>query len=436
MWAKRLIALATLIIILALVIAIMVPAANQPEQSGYEAYVGIQLAEVMPAENQEEKLVYPSHWPELSQRRLDATSSSVRNLAGQSGAMGGLALASSEADSVPATVLDSETPTTDREIIYTATLRLAVENVSSTLTYLKAYAESLGGHMEQQGSSMIRFRLPPEQFDTAIEQINGIGEVRDQQINAQDVTSQVRDIEIELQTATTSRERLLALLEKAERVEDIVQIERELRRLNTQIDQIEGRRRYFADQVAMSTITVMLNAKVPQEPTDPAMPFVWVDKLAFELLNPSRTPPTSESYDDGVRIDLPEAFVRHYQQDYVTMALAADGVGLKIIRHQNYDEASLDFWLGLARNTLIDQLGIPVDVPVMDRLNGRWWGKSSTPIAMLEGTKTVAAVEQSYLLGLVATDRYVYTIEAWGPAEALANHRSSLVDAMMTLRVR
>ncbi|MEQ9453796.1 MAG: DUF4349 domain-containing protein [Phycisphaeraceae bacterium] len=323
-----------------------------------------------------------------------------------------------------------------REIIYTATLNLAVENLASTLDYIRAYAKARGGHMEQQSSNMIRIRVPAATFDEVLEKLAGIGELRDKNIGAQDVTSQVRDIEIELKTATTSRDRLLALLEKAERTEDVIQIERELRRLNTQIDQVQGRLRYFKDQVSMSTITVVLNAKVPQEPTDPAMPFVWVDQLAFELLNPTRTPPSTPDLGDGVRIELPDGFVRHYQQDYITMALSSDGVGLKIIRHTNYDEADLDFWLGLVRTTLIDQMAIPVGEPVLDKLDGRWWGKSSTEIATLEGPKTVGAQPHRYLIGLVATDRYVYTVEAWGPDEALAKHRDAITQAMMTLRVR
>ncbi|QDU72671.1 DUF4349 domain-containing protein [Mucisphaera calidilacus] len=327
-------------------------------------------------------------------------------------------------------------PAAERQVIYTGRLIIAVADVQAAIAFVRAQAESMGGHMQSLQGEGITVRVPAQRFDSVIDRIEDLGELRHKSINAQDVTREFQDTEIQLRTARTSYDRLITLLEQAEKTEDVIAIEKELRRLKTEIDRIETRRRYLKDQVALATLTVTFNAKVPQQPTEKPIPIRWLSELAFELLNPQAPPPMNDIFRAGVTFDLPENFVRHYQEGYVTMAMAPGEVGLKVIRHNNYDEGPLEFWLSLVRDTLIDRHGVPVGEPMTEHLNGRWWGKSSTEVAVLEGTKTVAAEPHGYIVGIIAADRHVYTYEAWGPEAALATHRDAIIESMMTLRAR
>jgi hypothetical protein len=55
--------------------------------------------------------------------------------------------------------------------------------------------------------------------------------VKDKNIAGEDVTEEYRDLEIRLDSAEKTRQRYLELLNKAERVKEILKIEKELERL-------------------------------------------------------------------------------------------------------------------------------------------------------------------------------------------------------------
>lgn len=326
---------------------------------------------------------------------------------------------------------------TARQVIYTGTVTIAVADVQASVDFVRGLAESLGGHMQNLNGESITVRVPAERFDSVIERVQQLGELRNKSINAQDVTQQFQDVEIQLKTARTAYDRLIALLEKAEKTEDVVTIERELRRLKTEIDRIEGRQRYLSDQVTLATLTVRFNAKVPQEPTERPIPIRWLGELAFELLNPAAQPPMNERFGHGVSFELPEDFIRHYQRDYVTMAMAPGDMGLKVIRHANYDSGSQAFWVELVRDTLIDRLGIPMSpAKSYDVDMKKLWSSDTTGMAFMLGSKKVGAEPYGYLIGVVATDRYVYTFEAWGPEETMTAQREAILASMTSMRVR
>ena len=78
------------------------------------------------------------------------------------------------------------------------------------------------------------------------------------------------------------------MLQKAERVEDILKVEAEIRRLSEEIERLEGRRKLLADQVALATLTVAFQG--PAEPPRPrprlrqGSRFAWIDRVGAELL--------------------------------------------------------------------------------------------------------------------------------------------------------
>jgi hypothetical protein len=93
-----------------------------------------------------------------------------------------------------------------------------------------------------------------------------LGEVSDQNIRTQDVTSEIVDYEARLANLIALRERMKVLLNRAEKIEDILVIEKEISRLQTEIDTYEGRRKVLRQQVALSDIRVTLEKKVALGP--------------------------------------------------------------------------------------------------------------------------------------------------------------------------
>ena len=71
-----------------------------------------------------------------------------------------------------------------------------------------------------------------------------------------DVTDQATDLEIRLANARALRARLEALLADATTVTEVLEVERELSRVTTEVEQLDGQLRALADRVALSTVRV------------------------------------------------------------------------------------------------------------------------------------------------------------------------------------
>jgi hypothetical protein len=84
------------------------------------------------------------------------------------------------------------------------------------------------------------------------------------QLSAQDITEQYFDLEIRLANQRRLETRLLELLERrTNELSDLLEIEREAARVRGEIEQLEGRKRFWDNQVSLSTLQVELHEPRP-----------------------------------------------------------------------------------------------------------------------------------------------------------------------------
>ena len=152
-----------------------------------------------------------------------------------------------------------------REIIFTADLVVAVSDVGSSGQEATGEIQSLGGFLFGQQTSggaeprsVLTFKIVPERFQEALDRLGSIGEVRQQSVNASDVTERIVDLESRIDTATASVERLRALLGEATDIKAIVELESELLARETELETLRGSLRTLQDQVALATIVLTL----------------------------------------------------------------------------------------------------------------------------------------------------------------------------------
>jgi len=172
----------------------------------------------------------------------------------------------------------------DRLIIYTAGLRIRVSNLESAKSKYLELVATVGGYLQTQEDQTLTCRVPAEHFHDAVAQIRNYGTVLKEIINAQDITREFVDIEIRLDNAVKSRDRLLELLQRADKVADLLAVEKELKRLTEEIERFKGQLRFFRDQVAFSTIAVTFNgppsANRPQERIYSR--FSWINQIGVD----------------------------------------------------------------------------------------------------------------------------------------------------------
>lgn len=144
----------------------------------------------------------------------------------------------------------------DRKVLFFAYLTLAVEHPDSAGQQVGRIAEQYNGYINEIGTYRAVIRVESEQLDAAIADITALGKLRHKNIVGQDVTEEYQDYHIRLENAERARNRYLELLNKAETVEEILKVEKELERLNETIDLLKGRMARLDHLEAFSTINV------------------------------------------------------------------------------------------------------------------------------------------------------------------------------------
>ena len=115
-----------------------------------------------------------------------------------------------------------------------------------------------------RGSVVVR--VPPENLDELILELRSnlgkSGELKNQRIGSLDITKQYTDLESELKAARAMEDRLLQIIKTGKgEIKDLLAAEKELGNWRTRIEKIEGELRYYANQVALSTLTITLYEK-------------------------------------------------------------------------------------------------------------------------------------------------------------------------------
>lgn len=191
----------------------------------------------------------------------------------------------------PAPTATVAAPSTEAQrgpmLVYTASLNLAVFQVAEASKEVETMARDAGGFLARRDDTSIVIRVPAAKFDDITRRIEKLGDVLHRNVSAEDVTEQYMDMEVRLKNARAVRDRLQQLLEKATKVEESLSIEKELTRVGTEIETLEGKLKYLRDRVMFSTITVSFQPK-QSDTVKPSVriPVDWLDQLGLgRLLN-------------------------------------------------------------------------------------------------------------------------------------------------------
>lgn len=165
-----------------------------------------------------------------------------------------------------------------RKVIYRASVSVQVAMVEDAVTEVRRIAESLGGFVEQLSSSgetqsrkaNIAVRVPQGEFFTALERIEALGKVQDRNVGSEDVSEEFIDLDARLKSSLRKEQSLLSLLNKANTVNDILTIERELFRVRSEIERFQGQLNFLERRVALATINIQLFPPKPQSSEPPS----------------------------------------------------------------------------------------------------------------------------------------------------------------------
>lgn len=170
----------------------------------------------------------------------------------------------------------------DAKVIRRAYLTIQTTEFETSVAALAELTETHGGYYEtariESGSiydsranrsAYYVVRIPKENFVAFRDSVGEVGHLYSIEEGTQDVGENYYDTEARLATLTTKRDRLLSLLEKAEKMEDIISLENALADVQYEIDRHTATLRKYDSLIDFSTFEIHLNEKtaISQQPS-------------------------------------------------------------------------------------------------------------------------------------------------------------------------
>lgn len=161
----------------------------------------------------------------------------------------------------------------ERKIIRNANVTLEVTSPTETQRRIASIAETHQGFVVTSEATQRKtedptkleinvslvVRVPATQFNQTMEEIRAAGaRVMQEKIAGQDVTEEFMDLEARIKNQKALESQFLEIMKRAGQVEDAMSVQRQLAEVRTEIEKLEGRRRFLENQSSLSTINVTL----------------------------------------------------------------------------------------------------------------------------------------------------------------------------------
>lgn len=152
-----------------------------------------------------------------------------------------------------------------RKVTRTASFAGEVERLDGLEAAAQQIAQDVGGFVsaslragdEDDSSLSLTLQVPDAALPAALERLEALAtHVEARRITADDVTTEVTDLESQRRNLSAARERLVALLEKAATATEALDVNRALTEVQGQLEQVEGRLSQLNQRVAMASISV------------------------------------------------------------------------------------------------------------------------------------------------------------------------------------
>lgn len=151
----------------------------------------------------------------------------------------------------------------EKKVIKTGELAFKVEDSQQTYQSVLQQMKKQGAYVENESQMTeydrkhirMKVRVPSEKFDSLFNGLASQATVLDERVvKIEDVTEAYYDLQSRIKNKKALEARYVDLLKKANSIKDMLEIEKNLNELRTEIESLEGRFRYLGNQVRLSTI--------------------------------------------------------------------------------------------------------------------------------------------------------------------------------------
>jgi hypothetical protein len=166
----------------------------------------------------------------------------------------------------------------DRKIIRNADLTIEVSSPTETQHSIVSIAEAYGGFVVTSEAKQrdnpdpakrtldikLVVRIPENQFGAALDKIRGLASnLSHENVTGQDVTEEFIDLEARIKTQKALEAQFLQIMRQAGKITDALEVQRQIAEVRTEIERLEGRKRFLQNRSSLSTITVNIQTPKP-----------------------------------------------------------------------------------------------------------------------------------------------------------------------------
>jgi Domain of unknown function (DUF4349) len=162
-----------------------------------------------------------------------------------------------------------------RDVIVELHVFMTSDDIARSVAAVTADAASLGGGIASsdvdygsgdgsddgdpainRGHAVLVVRVPPDAVDRLLQGLHDTGTVVSMSQSAHDVTEQLVDLDVRISNARTSVANVREFMDQATDLNQLVMLESELTRRQTELEQLEAQQRNLGERVELATVTV------------------------------------------------------------------------------------------------------------------------------------------------------------------------------------
>ena len=153
-------------------------------------------------------------------------------------------------------------PVQDKKIVYRANLTIETTDLVGARDKVLSFMEEEKGILEYNEQNEQRFyfsiKVPADQLTSFLDEVKAVGRVTYSSITSEDVTEQYIDTETRLAAKRALLEKYRSYLPQAADLKEIMEVERQINTVTSEIEQWEGRMKRLEKEIAYSSVTVNL----------------------------------------------------------------------------------------------------------------------------------------------------------------------------------
>ena len=152
----------------------------------------------------------------------------------------------------------------ERKLIKNGSMTLESVDVKKATKGAEEILKEHGGFVENkvEGKDVtLAARIPAKNLIVGMDDLKNLGKVTSRRVRVTDVTEQYIDVDAQIRNLRVLRNRLKKLYSRSNNVEELLKVEAELARVQTELDSLEGRMKAMKKNIAYSQLSISINRK-------------------------------------------------------------------------------------------------------------------------------------------------------------------------------